>query len=121
MKHGFKTGMAALVVLVAWGTIAGASEHFSNTCDPHARAGHPTRVAWYAKPSNNSHYIPYRVGGGAMVKGNAPLPDEGTWGWDYQGLLPRRIQLGWWHGRHRQGGSGAYKTDGPGCPTCPAR
>ena len=87
-------------------------------CDPHARAGQPTRVACYAQPSESRHYIPYRVGGGAVVCGQPPFSHEGTWGWDYQGLLPRRIRLGWWHGRCTQGGSGAYHTDGPTCPTC---
>ncbi len=43
-----------------------------------------------------------------------PLPDEGTWGWDYHGYcLPSRVILGWWHGRKYQGGEGAYSTDGP--------
>lgn len=66
-------------------------------------------------PSDTGHYRVYFLGGGAgnPRKAEPRRPDEGTWGWDYQGLLPRRIILGWWHGRRAQGGVGAYKTDGP--------
>lgn len=66
-------------------------------------------------PSDTGHYLGYHVGGGAghPRKAESRQPDEGTWGWDYQGLFPRRVMLGWWHGRRYQGGTGAYKTDGP--------
>jgi hypothetical protein len=73
-------------------------------------------VACWAVPSNNSHYIGYYVGGGCNCLGHADprRPDEGTWGWDYRGwLIPRWVNLGWWHGRRYQGGTGAYRTDGP--------
>jgi hypothetical protein len=73
-------------------------------------------IAWWAVPSNNSHYLGYYVGGGCtpLLRAQPRRPDEGTWGWDYQGwLIPRRVNIGWWHGRRYQGGTGAYKTDGP--------
>jgi hypothetical protein len=70
----------------------------------------------FALPSDTGHYLGYHVGGGAVNahKAEPRQADEGTWGWDYQGwLVPRRVALGWWHGRRYQGGGGAYKTDGP--------
>jgi hypothetical protein len=72
-------------------------------------------VAWWAVPSNNPHYIGYYAGGGAPLRRSEPRgPDDGTWGWDYRGwLISRRVTLGWWHGRRYQGGTGAYRTDGP--------
>lgn len=80
------------------------------------RTGRPFDVAPWAMPSNTHSYLGYLVGGGCSHrrKGDGPTAEEGTWGWDYRGwLLPRRVNLGWWHGRRYQGGSGAYKTDGP--------
>jgi hypothetical protein len=77
------------------------------------RAGYPQDVACYAVPSETCHYIGYLVGGGAPCRGEYPCLSEGTWGWDYQGCIPRRIALGWWHGRRYQGGTGAYKAEGP--------
>ena len=83
--------------------------------DDEARAGHPTELSCLAKPSDTGRYIPYQVGGGCARKvGDAPCPDEGTWGWDYAGFcFPSRIILGWWHGRRHQDGAGDYRTDGP--------
>lgn len=79
------------------------------------RTGFPQEISRWAKPSDTGRYIGYTVGGGARPrKGDPPLAQEGTWGWDYTGgLLQRRVILGWWHGRRYQGGSGAYGTDGP--------
>ena len=78
------------------------------------RSGHPNRVAWWARPSNNHRYDGYHVGGGAAYRGGARRPHEGTWGWDYSGgWFQRRVKLDWWHGRRTQGGTGAYKSDGP--------
>ncbi len=74
--------------------------------DPHA-------VARYAIPSNTRHYTGGYVGGGTVLPGEARYDNEGTWGWDYSGLLPKRTWLNWSHGRRYQGGSGAYKSDGP--------
>jgi hypothetical protein len=79
------------------------------------RAGHPERIAWYARPSDTGRYVGYYVGGGnpCYRHGQDRNPWEGTWGWDYRGFcLPSRIALDWFHGRY-QGGQGAYRTDGP--------
>ncbi len=85
------------------------------------RAGCPQCVACYAHPSDTPAYVGYYVGGGCAVGGSCRCPDEGTWGWDYQGwLLPRRVLLYWSHGRRYQGGSGAYKINGPPVPDVPA-
>src|SRR5438046_2744401 len=73
----------------------------------HARAGYPLVVSPWARPSDTGRYIGYTVGGGALSyrKGEPPLPDDGTWGWDYQGgFFRRRVILNWWHGRRYQGG-----------------
>src|SRR6266446_3892340 len=72
----------------------------------HQRAGNPLVVAPWAKPSDTGRYVGYQVGGGALNMGKAEpaYPDDGTWGWDYQGgLFRRRVILGWWHGRRYQG------------------
>jgi len=84
--------------------------------DPQSRAGHPKKVAWWAVPSVTPSSVGYYVGGGSVCQKLADprAVDEGTWGWDYQGcLLPRRVMLGWWHGRCYQGGVQSYKVDGP--------
>jgi len=104
----------------AWLSFAGAQEI---VLDPiHGVVDCPPAIARWAIPSNNHRYFGYWVGGGALSrrKGDAPAVDEGTWGWDYRGqLLPRRVDLLWWHGRRYQGGVGAYKTDGPHLPHLP--
>lgn len=75
---------------------------------------HVPGIARYAKPSENPQYIGYYVGGGChRCKGEYRGPDEGTWGWDYQGWCPRAIVLKWCHCRRYQGGRGAYYPDGP--------
>jgi hypothetical protein len=82
---------------------------------PESADGLP-RLAWWAIPSDTGHYLGYYLGGGSgrPLAAEPRRADEGTWGWDYQGwLVPRRVMLGWWHGRRSQGGTGAYKTDGP--------
>jgi len=79
--------------------------------------GHgPNSVPKLTMPSETKGNVGYHVGGGnPYLRFAEPRnEDEGTWGWDYQGwFLPRRILNGWWHGRRCQGGTGAYKTDGP--------
>jgi hypothetical protein len=76
-------------------------------------SGAPPSVACYAHPSNTKSYCGYYVGGGSAWRGQPRCLNEGTWGWDYHGcLIPQRVFLQWWHGRY-QGGSGAYKIDGP--------
>ena len=80
------------------------------------RAGFPLETSHFAQPSDTGRYTGGIVGGGAinLRKSDPPLLHEGTWGWDYTGgLLQRRVLLGWWHGRHYQGGTGAYPSDGP--------
>jgi hypothetical protein len=78
------------------------------------RAGHPERQACYAQPSSERHYSKGFVGGGVQFHGNGRFAHEGTWGRDYCGwLVSHRPWLNWSHGRRHQGGSGAYKTDGP--------
>jgi len=85
------------------------------------RAGYPERIAWYAWPSNTRAYDGYYVGGGAAIGGSRRCANEGTWGWDYSGwLLPHRVLLYWTHGRLYQGGTGAYKVNGPPLPDVPA-
>jgi hypothetical protein len=81
-----------------------------------ARAGHPERVAKYAIPSDNKHYIGFYMGGSTPFArhGDPRFLDEGTWGWDYWGhWLKRRVALYWWHGRNSQRAFGSYATDGP--------
>lgn len=79
------------------------------------RAGHPDTVACYARAPDDATFIGYPVGGGAPCKrGDYPCPTDGTWGWDYQGCwLKRHVFLYFWHGQRYQGGTGAYKVDGP--------
>jgi len=82
---------------------------------PLHRAGHPECISPLAIPSNTCRYGGYYVGGGLPVRGeNRCAAHEGTWGWDYVGILfPKKIALNWGHGLRDQGGTGAYKTDGP--------
>lgn len=84
--------------------------------EPPSHPGVPPSVSRWAVPSDTGRYIGYYVGGGAWRyrRAEPPGPDDGTWGWDFQGgFFRRRVILGWWHGRRYQGGTGAYKTDGP--------
>jgi len=81
--------------------------------EDHCRAGWPTCVRPHAMPSNSDHYCGYYVGGGLPCLGEGRYFAEGTWGWDYHGFcLHKHVALDWSHGRY-QGGTGAYKTDGP--------
>jgi hypothetical protein len=81
--------------------------------DGERRAGYPSRVSCLAQPSDTGAYDGYYVGGGTPCRGEGPREEEGTWGWDYLGRWwNSRVALLWSHGRE-QGGSGAYKTDGP--------
>jgi hypothetical protein len=67
-----------------------------------------------AMPSDTPHYSMGIVGGGAAAHGDAPWPAEGTWGWDYHGaILPKRVWLGWLHGRNGRSATRWYQTDGP--------
>jgi hypothetical protein len=75
------------------------------------RAGKPTCVHRFAIPSDTGKYSGGIVGGGALVHGDEPYVEEGTWGWDYLGFVPvKRVWLGWSH-KHYQAGGGKYDTD----------
>jgi hypothetical protein len=70
-------------------------------------------VSCLAQPSDTGAYDGYYVGGGSPCHGDGPGKEEGTWGWDYPGWCWKsKVALLWSHGRV-QGGTGAYKTDGP--------
>ena len=80
----------------------------------HAQAGCAMQIRRFAIPSNTAHYGYYRVGGGVPILGDSPMLDEGTFGWDYSGILfNKRVALTWTHGRKFQGGTLGYKPDGP--------
>jgi hypothetical protein len=83
------------------------------------RAGYPSCIAWYARPSETAAYTGYYVGGGSAIGGRHRTAIEGTWGWDYKTyLLPRRVLL-FWSSRY-QGGTEAYQTEGgPHVPDLP--
>ena len=91
-----------------------AGDPFAHRAADHCRAGHAMLIRPHALRSNTCYYGGYWIGGGLPVKGDGPLLHEGTFGWDYFGMtLDKLIALNWSHGRRAQGGSGAYKTDGP--------
>jgi hypothetical protein len=82
---------------------------------PSCRSPYLLEVSPLAKPGRTPAYVGYYVGGGSPChhNGDARLPGEGTWGWDYSGsCLHRRVWLDWFHGRRYQGGTGSYRTDG---------
>jgi hypothetical protein len=88
----------------------------------HEHSHGPFGLRRWLLPSSNRHNISYWVGGGAASwrRGDLPTEDEGTWGLDYRGwIIQRRVNHLWFHGRRYQGGSGAYKTDGPHLPHLP--
>jgi hypothetical protein len=71
-------------------------------------------VAWWAVPSDTGHYVGYYVGGGCLWRGDAPTPDQGTWGWDYAAcsFLPR-IKLLWCRCEGGRANVPVYRTVGP--------
>jgi hypothetical protein len=94
---------------------------------PHTdeRAGDPRALRDHVTPSATLGGIGYYVGGGVPIgrgqfysDGASRWRDEGTWGWDETGGMHfrHRVILGWSHGRRYQGGTGAYRTDGPVVP-----
>ena len=97
-------------------TIAATDWH-CEACKPSqfARAGCPQEIRAHAQLSNTCHYSGWWTGGGGQLfGGDAPCFAEGTWGWDYLGLLnQKRVWLDWNHGTRQQAGVGAYRTDGP--------
>lgn len=100
---------------VMLGLAAGAAR--ADGCEGGCRyVGHPEEISCLAAPTDTGHYCGYWVGGGAPCLGDARCPWEGTWGWDYCGLIvPKRVALGWFHGRRYQGGLGSYSTVGTKC------
>ena len=91
-----------------------AGDPHVHRADEHACAGCSMLIRPHAICSNTAHYGGYWVGGGIPCRREMPFVGEGTFGWDYFGVLvPKRIALNWSHGRRYQGGSGAYMTDGP--------
>jgi hypothetical protein len=90
---------------------------YGHRADDHERAGCAMLIRPRAIPSNTRYYGGYWVGGGVPIKGDNPAIEEGTFGWDYFGMtFTKRVALNWSHGRRYQGGTGAYKTDGPRLP-----
>ena len=92
-------------------SVAGSAAKESSSSQS-ARAGHPHKVAPWARLSIGPRHRGYYVGGGAVSGGDGrDVRREGTWGWDY---APRwtRVRLRWSHGRRLQGGGGEYRSDG---------
>src|SRR5207244_2860803 len=112
LRRSFVALAGAGVIL---GAVAGAAR--AGDCeDGYRRAGYPQDISCLAAPSDTGHYVGYYVGGGAPCRGDARCPWEGTWGWDSCGLIvPKRVMLGWYHGRRYQGGIGSYETAGTKC------
>ena len=78
------------------------------------RSGYASSIAPWAQRTGSRHYSGGFLGGGAARRGEDRSAIQGTWGWDFHGLLGRKnIWLGRWNGRREQGGRGAYKTEGP--------
>ena len=90
---------------------AGEKRHF---CHTHERAGFPLSLSEHVEPTNNGDSYGYYVGGGGGHGSGPRCRNEGTYGWDYTGIkFPRRVVLGWNHGRKFQGGTGYYQTNDP--------
>ena len=77
--------------------------------------GVPYPVGRFAKPTYGPDYGYGWVGGGAPSwRGEPRRANEGVWGRDYMGVVYlRRVWPNWWHGQREQGGTGAYRPDGP--------
>ena len=90
-------------------------KHFQG--DQFRRAGNPQCVSPLAKPGESPREFGYYVGGGARERSRRAEcrhAHEGIWGTDYCGIIiPKHVDLGWWHGSRYQGGMGSYPTDGP--------
>jgi hypothetical protein len=83
------------------------------------RAGEPRLLSGHLEASRTAGGIGYYVGGGVPLgHGEGRRAIDGTWGWDETGSrhFRRRTILGWSQGRKYQGGTGAYRTDGPVMP-----
>jgi hypothetical protein len=113
---------AWIALVASWVCVVGGGLHAEDDqacpecrrAERYQRAGYPLEVKSLATPSNTRFYGSYYVGGGSVGRSEPRFCDEGTWGWDYGGILfPKQIALGWTHGRRYQGGRGAYRTVGP--------
>jgi hypothetical protein len=81
------------------------------------RAGKPHSIALWAKCGTNKKYSVGYVGGGSGIgKIRGRTTREGTWGMDYNGFFGlSTVWLDYTRGHHggrKQGGEGAYRTDG---------
>jgi hypothetical protein len=113
---GHQRNVLTLMSFVTFTGVALAWPEPADSWSEHRRAGFPQETSHIARPSDTGRYTGYLAGGGAVLgrRGDAPLPHEGTWGWDFRGgRFRRHVVPGWWHGRRYQGGTGRYQTDGP--------
>jgi hypothetical protein len=91
-----------------------AGDPYGHRAADFARAGCPMLLRPRTQPSDTRPYGGYWIGGGQAIRGHCPNAEDGTFGWDYFGLLfTKRIDLHWSGGRRYQGGTGAYRTEGP--------
>lgn len=112
IRTGFGLLLAAGLFLVAGSAYGQESSAADKRKTQSARAGHPQRVAPWARLSIGKRHRGYYVGGGAVSGGHRrDVYREGTWGWDYAPGWTR-VRLKWWHGRRLQGGRGKYRSDG---------
>lgn len=109
--------LAGATIGTALGEDHGHHQPKSTTATPHTfrQAGYPQCVSPISMASYNEHYSGGYVGGGKAHGGQGPCPHQGTWGWDYTPFRPMssKLFLRYSNGRHAQGGTGAYATDGP--------
>lgn len=99
--------------LASIGVVCLISAASARSEDPLTRAGCPQFVSKRAQVGYGDKYIVYYVGGGASVRKGSPREcTEGTFGVDYQPIVPgfrQATALRWWHGRRLQGGPGQYE------------
>jgi len=130
-EGGRRGGLVMTVVFVLWGWGAGgawaadltpsmgrpAAERKHLALPPDQRAGRPKCISPLARPTESPHEKGYYVGGGARERSRGSCErgaQEGVWGTDSTGIIiPKHVELRWWHGQRAQGGAGAYQTDGP--------
>ena len=128
VRGGFLV-VACVASLWIWGTGGGwaadltpsmgrpAAERKHLAVPPDQRAGRPKCISPLARPTESPHEKGYYVGGGAPERSRRACErgeQEGVWGTDYTGIIiPKHVELKWWHGQRAQGGVGAYQTDGP--------
>ena len=128
MRHQIFAGLIAGLVLAGAGKQASAGHFFHRheeetpppgtpRCIPHTHesAGYPLCMSPHAAPTNTEKFCGHYVGGGGggfCHQSDERCRNEGTWGWDYVGgHWPRKVFLGWNHGRLYQGGTDYYRTD----------